>query len=54
MATTIHTMRAMVHHGEALLAPRITRRLIEEFTSSGRAARPDPATAPQALSPREH
>ena len=44
----------LVHHGEALLAPSVTRRLTEEFTSSGRPARPDPATALRALSPREN
>ena len=44
----------LVHRGEALLAPSVTRRLIEEFTSSGRPARPDPATALQSLSPREN
>jgi DNA-binding NarL/FixJ family response regulator len=43
----------MIHTGEALLAPSITRRLIEEFTTS---ERPTKATAPpamQTLSPRE-
>jgi DNA-binding NarL/FixJ family response regulator len=36
----------VVAAGEALLAPSITRRLIEQFT---RAARPDPGAVPQAL-----
>jgi len=40
------------HHGDALLAPSVTRRLIEEFTQ---ARRPAPAAAAQLeqLSPRE-
>jgi hypothetical protein len=36
----------------ALLAPRITRRLIEEFSRRPTGADPDPATL-QALTPRE-
>jgi RNA polymerase sigma factor (sigma-70 family) len=42
----------LVCNGEALLAPSITRRLIEEFTSSQRAAKAPPA-ALETLSPRE-
>jgi DNA-binding NarL/FixJ family response regulator len=40
------------HHGDALLAPSVTRRLIEEFTKQ---RAPRPATTPQLglLSPRE-
>jgi DNA-binding NarL/FixJ family response regulator len=44
----------LVRNGEALLAPSITRRLIEEFTSSKRPARPVPPTALTTLSPREN
>ena len=43
----------LVHNGEALLAPSITRRLIEEFTSSDRGPHP-PSRALEALSPREN
>jgi RNA polymerase sigma factor (sigma-70 family) len=42
----------MVHNGEALLAPSITRRLIEEFTSSNRGLNQLPP-ALDTLSPRE-
>jgi DNA-binding NarL/FixJ family response regulator len=41
----------LVHNGEALLAPSITRRLIEEFTSSQRLTKP---AALETLSPREN
>jgi DNA-binding NarL/FixJ family response regulator len=44
----------MIHHGEAMLAPSVMRRLIEEFTAASRqtnAAAPD---AVRTLSPREH
>lgn len=41
----------LVHNGEALLAPSITRRLIEEFTSSQRLTKP---AALKTLSPREN
>ena len=44
----------LVRNGEALLAPSITRRLIEEFTSSARAARQAPPAALTTLSPREN
>jgi DNA-binding NarL/FixJ family response regulator len=44
----------LVRDGEALLAPSITRRLIEEFTSSERPARPTPPAALTTLSPREN
>ena len=44
----------LVRNGEALLAPSITRRLIEEFTSSARAAKQAPPTALTTLSPREN
>jgi DNA-binding NarL/FixJ family response regulator len=44
----------LVRDGEALLSPAITRRLIEEFTSSQRAARPAPPAALATLSPREN
>jgi DNA-binding NarL/FixJ family response regulator len=44
----------MVHHGEALLAPSITRRLIEEFTTSERQHKTAAPTALSTLSPREH
>jgi DNA-binding NarL/FixJ family response regulator len=44
----------LVREGEALLAPSITRRLIEEFTSSERPARPAPPAALATLSPREN
>ena len=43
----IHTLS----HGQALLAPAITKRLIEEFTAPKRTA--DPARALHALTPRE-
>ena len=43
----------MVHNGEALLAPTITRRLIEEFTTSARRAKPASAAVLHLLSPRE-
>lgn len=41
----------LVHNGEALLAPSITRRLIGEFTSSKRLTKP---AALETLSPREN
>jgi DNA-binding NarL/FixJ family response regulator len=41
----------LVHNGEALLAPSITRRLIGEFTSSQRLTKP---AALETLSPREN
>jgi DNA-binding NarL/FixJ family response regulator len=41
----------MVNHGDALLAPSITRRLIEEFTRPRRAATSSPGL--EQLSPRE-
>jgi DNA-binding NarL/FixJ family response regulator len=44
----------LVRDGEALLAPAITRRLIEEFTSSHRAVQPAPPAALATLSPREN
>lgn len=44
----------VVRNGEALLAPSITRRLIEEFTGSKRRARPEPPAALTTLSPREN
>jgi len=44
----------LVCNGEALLAPSITRRLIEEFTSSERLAKPAPPAALRTLSPREN
>lgn len=44
----------LVHQGEALLAPSITRRLIEEFTSTQRPARTAPPAALETLSPREN
>ena len=47
LITGIHT----VSQGQALLAPAITKRLIEEFTAPKRTA--DPARVFQALSPRE-
>jgi DNA-binding NarL/FixJ family response regulator len=44
----------LVRDGEALLAPSITRRLIEEFTSSQRLARPGARAALETPSPREN
>jgi DNA-binding NarL/FixJ family response regulator len=41
----------MIHNGEALLAPTITRRLIEEFTRSRPTVAPPPGIGE--LSPRE-
>jgi DNA-binding NarL/FixJ family response regulator len=43
----------VVAAGEALLAPSITRRLIEEFVDHGRAAAPEPPAALQELTARE-
>jgi DNA-binding NarL/FixJ family response regulator len=44
----------LVRDGGALLAPSITRKLIEEFTSTQRPARPVPPPALETLSPREN
>ena len=44
----------LVRDGDALLAPSITRRLIEEFTNLQRPARPAPPAALETLSPREN
>lgn len=43
----------MVHNGAALLAPSVTRRLIEEFTTPERQLKQGPPPALQKLSPRE-
>jgi DNA-binding NarL/FixJ family response regulator len=44
----------MVHNGAALLAPSITRRLIEEFTTSDRLTKLAAPAALATLSPREN
>ena len=44
----------MVHRGDALFAPSVTRRLIEEFTSSARLHKVTAPAALSTLSPREH
>ena len=44
----------MIHHGDALLTPSITRRLIEEFTTSSRVTKTAPPAALPTLSPREN
>ena len=44
----------MIHGGEALLAPSITRRLIQEFTTSERRPKVTAPAALSTLSPREH
>jgi DNA-binding NarL/FixJ family response regulator len=44
----------MVHDGDALLAPSVTRRLIDEFTTSARPGDPLTAAPLATLSPREN
>jgi DNA-binding NarL/FixJ family response regulator len=45
----------MVHNGDALLAPSVTRRLIEEFTTRpDRASKPELPAGLDTLSPREN
>jgi DNA-binding NarL/FixJ family response regulator len=44
----------MIHNGEAMLAPSVMRRLIEEFTTANRLASATAPDAVQSLSPREN
>jgi DNA-binding NarL/FixJ family response regulator len=44
----------MIHNGDALLSPSITRRLIEEFTTSDRLAKRTAPPSLDTLSPREN
>ncbi len=48
----LHAIR-VVATGDALLSPRITRRLIEQFASAGPASAPDPNPALDSLTERE-
>jgi DNA-binding NarL/FixJ family response regulator len=51
--TSAHLAAAvrLVDTGDALLAPSITRRLVERFSGPAPAAEPEPATVPEQLAP---